>query len=133
MRIGYVDGELIVNPTIRQLEKSDLDLRVAGSEEAIIMVEAGAKRSPSRDGGRAGAWPTSPSGMSSACRRRCARPSEAEARYIVSEMPGGAGGAASRKLIEGSWSNSGEEALKGRALEALSAEEEVQDGPRGRR
>ncbi len=42
VRIGYVDGELIVNPTIEQLEKSDLDLRVAGSEEAILMVEAGA-------------------------------------------------------------------------------------------
>ncbi len=43
VRIGYVDGELIVNPTISQLGHSDLDLRVAGREDAILMVEAGAK------------------------------------------------------------------------------------------
>jgi polyribonucleotide nucleotidyltransferase len=42
VRIGYVDGELIANPTISQMEESTLDLRVAGGEDAIIMVEAGA-------------------------------------------------------------------------------------------
>jgi polyribonucleotide nucleotidyltransferase len=42
VRIGYIDGELVVNPTISQMEESDLDLRVAGSADAIIMVEAGA-------------------------------------------------------------------------------------------
>jgi polyribonucleotide nucleotidyltransferase len=41
--IGYVDGELIVNPTYQQLEVSDLQLTVAGTSEAIMMVEAGAK------------------------------------------------------------------------------------------
>ena len=41
--IGYVDGELIVNPTYEQLESSDLQLTVAGTSEAIMMVEAGAK------------------------------------------------------------------------------------------
>ena len=41
--IGYVDGELIVNPTYEQLELSDLQLTVAGTSEAIMMVEAGAK------------------------------------------------------------------------------------------
>ncbi|MGC9469871.1 MAG: polyribonucleotide nucleotidyltransferase [Anaerolineae bacterium] len=42
IRIGHVDGQLIVNPTIQQIKQSDLDLRVAGSADAIIMVEAGA-------------------------------------------------------------------------------------------
>ncbi len=42
VRIGYVDDELVVNPTISQMERSSLDLRVAGSADAIIMVEAGA-------------------------------------------------------------------------------------------
>ncbi len=40
--IGYVNGELIVNPTYEQLESSDLQLTVAGTSEAIMMVEAGA-------------------------------------------------------------------------------------------
>lgn len=42
VRIGYIDGQLVVNPTIPQMEQSTLDLRVAGSADAIIMVEAGA-------------------------------------------------------------------------------------------
>ena len=42
VRIGLIDGELIVNPTTDQMEVSKLDLRVAGTEDAIIMVEAGA-------------------------------------------------------------------------------------------
>ncbi len=42
VRIGLIDGELVVNPTIQQMETSTLDLRIAGSAEAIIMVEAGA-------------------------------------------------------------------------------------------
>ncbi|MCD6344136.1 MAG: polyribonucleotide nucleotidyltransferase [Anaerolineae bacterium] len=42
VRIAYIDEQLVVNPTISQMENSALDLRVAGSEEAIIMVEAGA-------------------------------------------------------------------------------------------
>ena len=40
--IGLVDGELIVNPTYQDLEKSQLDLTVAGTEDAVMMVEAGA-------------------------------------------------------------------------------------------
>ncbi|HEY88564.1 MAG TPA: polyribonucleotide nucleotidyltransferase [Thermoflexia bacterium] len=43
VRIGSIDEELIINPTISQLKESTLDLLVAGSEEAIIMVEAGAQ------------------------------------------------------------------------------------------
>ncbi|WP_456476588.1 polyribonucleotide nucleotidyltransferase, partial [Oceanithermus sp.] len=43
VRVGRVNGELVINPTLQQLEESELDLIVAGSKEAIIMVEAGAK------------------------------------------------------------------------------------------
>ena len=42
VRIGYVDGQLVVNPTFSQIEISDLDLRVAGTREALLMVECGA-------------------------------------------------------------------------------------------
>ncbi|WP_062050818.1 polyribonucleotide nucleotidyltransferase [Bacillus sp. JCM 19034] len=41
--IGRLDGEFIINPTSEQLEKSDIDLVVAGTKDAINMVEAGAK------------------------------------------------------------------------------------------
>jgi polyribonucleotide nucleotidyltransferase len=41
--VGRVDGELVINPTVGQNEKSDLHLTVAGTREAINMVEAGAK------------------------------------------------------------------------------------------
>ena len=43
VRIGRINGELVVNPTYTQLEESDLDLRVAGTKEAILMVECAAK------------------------------------------------------------------------------------------
>jgi polyribonucleotide nucleotidyltransferase len=43
VRMGYVDGELVVNPKQSDMERSDLDLVVAGTQEAILMVEAGAK------------------------------------------------------------------------------------------
>jgi len=42
VRIGLVDGEFVVNPTYSKMEESSLDLRVAGTKEAILMVEAGA-------------------------------------------------------------------------------------------
>lgn len=41
--VGRVNGEYIINPTISELEKSDIDLIVAGTKTAINMVEAGAK------------------------------------------------------------------------------------------
>ena len=41
--VGYVDGEFVVNPTVEQAERSLINLTVAGTEEAINMVEAGAK------------------------------------------------------------------------------------------
>ncbi len=42
IRVGSVDGTLILNPTRSQLEKSRLDLIVAGSRQAVVMVEGGA-------------------------------------------------------------------------------------------
>ncbi len=42
VRIGFVNGNLVVNPTIKEMEESSLDLRVAGTKDAILMVEAGA-------------------------------------------------------------------------------------------
>lgn len=42
VRIAYIDGKLVVNPSFQQMEASDLDLRVAGTREAILMVESGA-------------------------------------------------------------------------------------------
>ncbi len=41
-RIGYVDGDFVVNPTYQQLEKSKLDLVVAGTRQGVVMMEAGA-------------------------------------------------------------------------------------------
>ncbi len=43
VRVGYIDGEFVVNPTIPQMVESSIDLRMAGSRDAIIMVEAGAQ------------------------------------------------------------------------------------------
>ena len=44
VKVGYIDGEYIINPTVEELEKSELDLTVAGTIDAINMVEAGAKQ-----------------------------------------------------------------------------------------
>jgi polyribonucleotide nucleotidyltransferase len=43
IRLGRIDGAFVINPTISQLEESELDLVVSGTREAIMMVEAGAK------------------------------------------------------------------------------------------
>ncbi|MFC1983736.1 polyribonucleotide nucleotidyltransferase [Chloroflexota bacterium] len=43
VHIGYIDGQLVLNPTLVQLEDSLLDLVVASTKEAIVMVEAGAQ------------------------------------------------------------------------------------------
>lgn len=42
VRIGRIDGEFVINPTHSEMEKSELDLRIAGTADAILMVEAGA-------------------------------------------------------------------------------------------
>ncbi len=46
VRIGRVNGEFIVNPTFDEIDKSDLDLRLAGTRDAILMVECGADEIP---------------------------------------------------------------------------------------
>lgn len=43
VKVGRVDGKFIINPTPEELEKSELDLTVAGTKEAINMVESSAK------------------------------------------------------------------------------------------
>ncbi len=43
VRVGYVNNEYLINPTYTQLAESKLDLVVAGTKDAVIMVEAGAK------------------------------------------------------------------------------------------
>src|SRR5574344_1723602 len=49
VKVGRVNGEFIINPTIEQAELSDIDLTVAGTKEAINMVEAGAKEVSEED------------------------------------------------------------------------------------
>src|SRR5690606_1294882 len=43
-RVGYVDGQYVLNPSATQLKSSDLDLVVAGTEAAVLMVESEAKQ-----------------------------------------------------------------------------------------
>ncbi len=44
--VGLVDGEFVINPTVEQREKSDLNLTVAGSMAKVVMIEAGANEVP---------------------------------------------------------------------------------------
>ena len=44
VKVGYIDGEFVINPTPEELERSEIDLTVAGTKYAINMVEAGAKQ-----------------------------------------------------------------------------------------
>ena len=46
INVGYVDGELVLNPTLEQRAKNRLNLTVAGSAEKIVMIEAGADQIP---------------------------------------------------------------------------------------
>ena len=46
MRVGLIDGELVCNPTGSQMANSELDLVVAGTEQRIMMIEAGAHQVP---------------------------------------------------------------------------------------
>jgi len=46
VRVGRVDGQFIANPTFPEIDKSDLDLRIAGTRDAILMVECGADEVP---------------------------------------------------------------------------------------
>ena len=49
VNVGRVDGEFVINPTIEQQEKSDITLTVAGTKDAVNMVEAGAEEVPEAD------------------------------------------------------------------------------------
>jgi polyribonucleotide nucleotidyltransferase len=46
VRVGRINGEFIVNPTFAEMDASDLDLRIAGTKDAILMVECGANEVP---------------------------------------------------------------------------------------
>ena len=46
VKVGYVDGKFIINPTLEEKAKSELDLLVAGTVDKIAMIEAGAKELP---------------------------------------------------------------------------------------
>ncbi|MCI9366147.1 MAG: polyribonucleotide nucleotidyltransferase [Clostridia bacterium] len=46
VNVGYVDGQIVINPTLEQREKTDLVLTVAGTLEKITMIEAGANEIP---------------------------------------------------------------------------------------
>src|SRR4028118_2356758 len=49
VRVGLVGDDFIINPTYKEIEAGDLDLVVAGSPDAVIMVEAGANQLPEQD------------------------------------------------------------------------------------
>ncbi len=49
VKVGRVNGEFVINPTVEQTELSDIDLTVAGTKEAINMVEAGANQVSEED------------------------------------------------------------------------------------
>jgi len=49
VRVGRVNGELVVNPTFPQLDESDIDMVVAGTADNIIMVEGGCREIPEAD------------------------------------------------------------------------------------
>ena len=63
-RVGFIDGEYVLNPTIEQMKTSELDLVVAGTQDAVLMVESEAKELSRRDDAR----------------RRHVRPSRASSR-----------------------------------------------------
>jgi polyribonucleotide nucleotidyltransferase len=48
VRVGLIDGQFILNPNIAEQEKSDLNLVVAGTKDAVMMVEAGANEVPEK-------------------------------------------------------------------------------------
>lgn len=49
VKVGRINGELVANPTVAQMEESDIDLTVAGTAQALNMVEAGAKEVSEED------------------------------------------------------------------------------------
>ena len=75
VRVGRINGQLVINPSFESIKESDLEIIVAGSEEAVVMVEGGAEyparrygagghhvRSPQRAGGHRPAKGTAAAG-----------------------------------------------------------------------
>ena len=46
VKVGYIDGKYVINPTLEERKKTELDLLVAGTMDKIAMIEAGAKELP---------------------------------------------------------------------------------------
>lgn len=49
VRVGRIDGELVVNPTIPELENCDINIIVAGSRTGVVMVEGGSQKASEKD------------------------------------------------------------------------------------
>ncbi len=49
VKVGRVDGEFVINPTVEEMEKSDIDLTIAGTKDAINMVESSASEASEDD------------------------------------------------------------------------------------
>ena len=49
VRVGRINGQYVINPTIEQMEESDLSITMAGSADSIAMVEGGAREVPEED------------------------------------------------------------------------------------
>ena len=49
VRIGRINGQFIINPSYAQIDQSDLDLRLAGTKDAILMVECGSDEVAEKD------------------------------------------------------------------------------------
>jgi polyribonucleotide nucleotidyltransferase len=46
VQVGYIDGEFIINPTLSELDRTELDLVIAGTKDSVIMMESGAHELP---------------------------------------------------------------------------------------
>ncbi|MBM3189206.1 MAG: polyribonucleotide nucleotidyltransferase [Chloroflexi bacterium] len=46
VRVGYINGNYVINPTVQEMDSSTLDLAVAGTAESVLMIEAGAHEFP---------------------------------------------------------------------------------------
>ncbi|HUI63625.1 MAG TPA: polyribonucleotide nucleotidyltransferase, partial [Bacteroidota bacterium] len=49
VRVGRIEGTMVINPTFSELQKSDIDVTVAGTEDSIVMVEGGAQEISEQD------------------------------------------------------------------------------------
>ena len=49
VRVGLLGDDFVINPSFREIERSDLDLVIAGTPEGVVMVEAGARQLPEQD------------------------------------------------------------------------------------